>query len=249
MEQLFKNGKGFIPACDVSELEKLEDVAFATLQVPGIKALKIGLELVIPFGLIEAVRSVERVRHTYKLGLDVPIIYDHQKGGTDIPELGAKFAKAVKRSGADAIILFPFGGAKTEREWIKACEGEGLKVLVGGHMTQAEFLESEGGFIGDLSPERMFRIALELGVSDFILPGNKVPFVEKYRKIFQEYWSDGSYSISAPGFIKQGGIISEAGAVAGPVWNAIIGDKIYNAGRLTDMTAAAKMFTSQILAT
>jgi len=35
------------------------------------------------------------------------------------------------------------------------------RVLVGGHMTQPEFLVSEGGFIADDAPERIFKIAIE----------------------------------------------------------------------------------------
>ena len=103
MQKLIKQQKSVIPACDVSDLQKLGELVEATASVSGIGAYKVGLELVIPFGLG---RVAEAIRKYSQL----PIIYDHQKGGTDIPDLGPKFAKAVKSAGADAVILFPFGG-------------------------------------------------------------------------------------------------------------------------------------------
>jgi len=78
MQKLIEQQKSVIPACDVAELEKLEELATATADVPGIGALKVGLELVIPFGLKQVVQTVRK--HS-----QMPIIYDHQKGGTDIP--------------------------------------------------------------------------------------------------------------------------------------------------------------------
>ncbi len=239
MEKLISLQKSVVPACDVPTIEKLQDLAIATRKVDGIGGYKVGLELVIQFGLEEVVNKIRD--HS-----ELPIIYDHQKGGTDIPELGVKFAKAVKSAGADAVILFPFGGAETEKEWIKACQGEGLMVLVGGHMTQKKFLVSEGGFIGDLSPEKMYTIAAENGVTHFVVPGNKVDFVLKYRQLVEGVLGAGNFTLFAPGFISQGGDISETGKVAGENWHAIVGGAIYNAGDVEQMREAAIKVTSQI---
>ncbi len=178
-----------------------------------------------------------------------PIIYDHQKGGTDIPELGEKFAKAVKNAGVNAAILFPFGGAATEREWIKVCKAEGLTVLVGGHMTQKEFLVSEGGFIDDSAPECMYNIAAFNGITDFVVPGNKVEFVAKYREQLEIILGPDNFTLYAPGFISQGGEIAKAGQLAGNNWHAIVGGAIYNAGTMNDMRRAALTVTSQIIQT
>lgn len=239
MEKLISSQKSVIPACDVPTIEKLQELAIATRKVDGIGGYKVGLELVIRFGLEEVVKKIRD--HSQS-----PIIYDHQKGGTDIPDLGAKFAKAVKSSGADAVILFPFGGAKTEKEWIKACRSEGLVVLVGGHMTQPEFLMNEGGFIGDISPEKIYAIAVENGVTNFVVPGNKVEFVLKYRKLLDDLLGEGNFCLYAPGFISQGGDISETGKVAGENWHAIVGSAIYNAEGVSGMREAALKVTSQI---
>jgi len=176
----------------------------------------------------------------------LPIIYDHQKGGTDIPDLGPKFAKAVKSSGADAVILFPFGGGATAEAWIKSCQEEGLVVLVGGHMTQPKFLENEGGFIADFGPEAIYRLAAEKGVTNFVVPGNKTDYVLKYRQLLEEVLGVDNFILYAPGFISQGGDISETGKVAGSNWHAIVGSAIYKKEGIEAMRQAALEVTSQI---
>lgn len=239
MRNLISYERSVIPACDVSSLEALADVVIATHVVNGIGAYKVGAELVIPFGLPTVVNAVRR--HT-----DLPVIYDHQKGGTDIPELGPKFAKQIKAAGADAFILFPFGGKVTEETWIKACQDIGLHVLVGGHMTQKGFLVNEDGFI--LDPPKIYRIAAQNGVLDFVVPGNKPEFVKQYREQLEELLGVGNFTLYAPGFITQGGDISEAGKVAGKKWHAIVGSAIYKAGGVEEMYAAAQKCTAQIRA-
>ena len=239
MVELIAQQKSVIPACDVATLEKLGKLASATSGILGIGGYKVGLELAIRFGLEAVVKTIREHNH-------LPVIYDHQKGGTDIPGLGAKFAQAVKSSGADAVILFPFGGAVTERNWIKDCQGEGLVVLVGGHMTQPEFLESEGGFIADSGPGRIYRIAAENGVTNFVVPGNKTEFVLEYRQLLDGLLGEGKFTLFAPGFISQGGDISETGKVAGENWHAIVGSAIYKPEGVEEMRKAALAVTSQI---
>jgi len=240
MGRLISLDKSVIPACDVADLIKLAELAEATANVPGIGGYKVGLELVIPFGLDEVVKTVRKYT-------SLPIIYDHQKGGTDIPELGTKFAKAVKGSGVDAVILFPFGGAATEEAWIKACQDAGLTVLVGGHMTQAKFLDNEGGFISFNAPELIYQLAAKNSVTDFVVPGNKTPFVLQYRQVLNKALGEGKFTLYAPGFISQGGDITETGKVAGGNWHAIVGVAIYNNEGIDAMRQAAIKVTSQIV--
>lgn len=239
MGALIAESRSVIPACDVPSLIKLSEIAEATKGVPGIGAFKVGLELVIPWSLGKVVETIRR--HS-----DLPVIYDHQKGGTDIPELGPKFAKAVKNSGADAAILFPFGGAVTERMWIEACLAEGLTVLVGGHMTQKEFLETEGGFISDMGPGKIYEIAVSMGVTDFVVPGNKPETVAHYRKLLSRLHQDNGFTLYAPGFITQGGDIAETGQMAGPSWHAIVGSALYNEPNVGAMHQKALSLTKQI---
>ena len=238
MEKLIVQQKSIIPACDVASQAKLKEIAIATSDIPGIGAYKVGLRL----GLRGLKRAVTIIR---KYG-DLPIIYDHQKGGTDIPDLGVEFAQDLKSFGVGAAILFPFGGAATERKWIEACQDAGLIVLVGGHMTQPEFLESEGGFIADSAPERIYATAVENGVTNFVVPGNKVEFVVKYRQLLERLLGKGNFTLYAPGFIKQGGSISETGDAAGENWHAIVGSALYKQEGVENIRLAALELTSQI---
>jgi len=218
--KLISTKRSIVIACDLASITEFERLVNETTGLPGVGGYKIGLLLTLKHGL-ERVVSVARSRS------DLPLIYDHQKGGTDIPEMGPAFAKACRAAGVDAVILFPLSGPKTEYEWVRACQGEGLKVLVGGHMTHHQFLSSEGGYLVDDAPIRILDIAVELGVTDFVIPGNKLSSVLAYKKLLDA--KSAAYVFYAPGFITQGGEISECGQVAGENWHAIVGSAIYRA--------------------
>ena len=236
MGRLIKENRAVVVAADVKRIEDLEELVRETCEVEGIGGYKVGAILALRYGLTEIVNKIREYT-------SLPIIYDHQKAGTDIPQLGEKFAEVVAESGVDGIILFPFGGAATEREWIRACQDAGLVVLVGGHMTQKEFLAWEGGFIADGAPKRMYEIAAEWKVRDFVVPGNKIEFVRLYRKLLERKLGKGNFALWAPGFIAQGGVITKYALAAGPIWRAIVGSAIYKA---KDKKKAAQIVTSQI---
>lgn len=234
MRPIINLKRSVIPACDIATEPELEQLIKETCDIPGIGGYKIGLQLTIVYGLKYLVSIVRK--HT-----NLPVIYDHQKAGNDIPELGRNFSSACRAAGVDAVILFPFAGALTEREWIKACQDNELGVIVGGHMTQKNFLQSEGGVISDDGPQRIYKVAVEFGVKDFVVPGNKPEFVMKYRNLFESLGI--SYTLYAPGFVAQGGTITECGKVAGESWHAIVGSAIYAA---KDIKEAARILTHQL---
>ena len=242
MSKLIQLPKSIIPACDVDSLSKLKEIVKGTFEVPGISGYKIGAELALTFGLArveDTIRAIDSVK---------PIIYDHQKGATDTPEFGAKFARTLKSGGVDAAILFPFGGRVTEEAWIKACQDQDLIVLVGGEMTQDGFLENDGGFVTDSAPKQIYERAMELGVTDFVVPGNKPDSVLAYRSLFTEALGMGNFTLFAPGFISQGGDISEIGKVAGDNWHAFVGDALYNQDGEQAIREIATRLTAQIAA-
>jgi orotidine-5'-phosphate decarboxylase len=236
MKNLIKEKRAVIVAADVISIEALEELIKETHEVKGIGGYKIGAILAMRYGLVQIVNTIRRYT-------SLPIIYDHQKAGTDIPQLGEKFAEVIAESGVDAVILFPFGGAATEREWIRACQDAGLMVLVGGHMTQKEFLASEGGFIADGAPAKIYEIATRFKVRDFVVPGNKIEFVQLYRKLLEKKLGKGNFALWAPGFIREGGVITEYALAAGPIWRAIVGSAIYKA---KDKRKAAEIITSNL---
>lgn len=240
-ERLISRNKSVIVAADV-KAEQLSSLVEATYPVMGIGGYKVGLSLGLGIGLSE---TVNKVREFTKL----PIIYDHQKAGNDIPEMDKEFADVCRKSGVDAVILFPFSSPVTEERWIKAAQDSGLTVLVGGHMTVPKFLESEGGFIANSAPERIYTIAAENGVRDFVVPGNKVNFVEKYYQVLKDILGPDNFTLYAPGFIAQGGIISETGKAAGNKFHAIVGSAIYGKNEVRtveQMHQAAEEVTAQI---
>lgn len=228
--------RSVIPACDVGDLDVFEKIVRETSDIEGIGGYKIGLELVAPFGLLEVVGRGREYT-------DKPFIYDHQKAGNDIPELGVKFAEGLRKAGVESAILFPFSSPVTQSEWTKACQDAGLTVIVGGHMTHQQFLESEGGYIADSAPERIYRLGAQMGVRDFVVPGNKVESVNKYRELLEEILGESNFTLYAPGFIAQGGVIADAGKAAGRNWHAIVGSGIY---RAQNMREAAQQMVSQI---
>lgn len=210
--------KSIIPSCDVSDLGKLKNLVKETCSVEGIGAYKIGLELCLPYGIPSVIDTIRKQTN-------LSIIYDHQKAATDIPDLGGKFAKAVK--GVDAVILFPFTGPETEKAWIKACRKEKLGVIVGGEMTHKGFLESEGGFISEKEAIKIYETAANEKINDYVVPGNKPEKIKMYKAFLETRGIKPVFY--SPGLIAQGGDITESAKAAGERWHAIVGRALYDA--------------------
>jgi orotidine-5'-phosphate decarboxylase len=218
MRSLISLPRTIIPACDV-ELDKFEQLIEATADVEKIGAYKIGFSLALTYGLPKIVEIVRK--YTTK-----PIIYDHQKAATDIPDTGSIFAKVVVDAGVNAIILFPQAGPVTLRAWFQSADKLGLHVIVGGRMTHDAYVASEGGYITDEGAERIYIDAARLGVTDFVVPGNQPEFIRHIRGVLGSTIKEPVFY--APGFIAQKGQISEAAKAAGPRWHAIVGRAIYD---------------------
>ena len=133
--------KGVIVACDVSDSNTLLDVVKATSSVRGVAGYKLGFQLSLRCSLPFLVESIRREAPSAQ------IIYDHQKAGNDIPDMGVRFAEACKAAGVDSVILFPLAGPVTQEAWTKACQDAGLKVIVGGNMTHKKFVTTDGGYV------------------------------------------------------------------------------------------------------
>lgn len=235
-QRIIEAGRSVIPACDIATIEQFEALVQQTADIPGIGGYKVGFELGLGYGLPRVVEVARK--HTQK-----PIIYDHQKAATDIPDTGKNFAQVMKRAGIDTVILFPQAGPETERAWIYHALDQGLKVIVGGRMTHAGYAVSEGGFITDEGALEMYRIAARAGVTDFVVPGNKPEVIQQVRQMIEaEGVSPIFYS---PGFVAQGGKIADTTKIAGNRWHAIVGRGIY---LTSDFRKAATEHTSQLTA-
>ncbi len=227
MKSIIALKKSIIPSCDVDTLDKLRRIIKETFQIEGIGGYKIGFEICLLYGMPKV---VEEIRHFTAL----PIIYDHQKAGTDIPEMGKRFVQTCKS--VDAIILFPQAGPTTERAWIRAARDEGLGVIVGGEMTHHGYLFSEGGFLRTEAPFEMYRIAAEEGVCDFVVPGNKPEKISLYKNVIMQCGVQQPVFYS-PGFISQGGLVKDAVIAAGENYHPIVGRAIYDAKNIAEVTA------------
>ncbi len=233
-QKIIGTDRSVIPACDVSSLEEFEKLVKETATVAKIGGYKIGFELGLGYGLERVVEAARK--HT-----DKPVIYDHQKAGTDIPDTGKNFAEVCKKAGVDAVILFPQAGPETERAWIYHALDKGLNVIVGGRMTHPAYAVSEGGFITDEGALDMYRIAARAGITNFVVPGNKPEVIKQIRSVIETEGVNPTFY--APGFIAQCGSISDAAKVAGDRFHGIVGRGIYQAA---DKKQAALEHTSQI---
>jgi len=233
-QKIIIRDRSVIPACDVETLEQFEELVKQTADVEGIGGYKIGFELGLGFGLSTVVAAARK--HS-----DKPIIYDHQKAGTDIPDTGKNYARVMKKAGVDAVIFFPQSGPETERAWIYHALDNGLNVIIGGRMTHPAYSVSEGGFITDEGALDMYRIAAKAGVNNFVVPGNKPDIIGQVKEVVEA--EEVSPIFYAPGFIAQGGKIEAAAKVAGDRFHGIVGRGIYQA---KDMHAAAVEHTSQL---
>jgi len=158
-----------------------------------------------------------------------------------IPDTGKNFAEVCKKAEVDAVIIFPQSGPETERAWLYHALDKGLKIIVGGRMTHSAYTVSEGGFITDEGALEMYRIAARIGINNFVVPGNKPEIIEQIRGVVEAEGVDPIFY--APGFIAQGGNISEAAKAAGERFHGIVGRGIYQA---VDKKAAAIEHTSQL---
>lgn len=233
MDKLIDLDRSIIPACDV-RLREFEKIVRETADIPQIGAYKIGAILAVSEGLKKVVELARKYT-------DKPLIYDHQKAGTDIPETGAAFAATLRDCGIDAVILFPLSGPKTQEAWTLAAQEAELHVIIGSYMTHDRFLRSDGGYIDDAAIEKILVIAATQGVSNFVAPGNKPEGIKNLRQILSRAGVDPVFY--APGFVTQGGTITAAGAAAGPHWHAIIGRALYEAD---DIRQAALEFAASV---
>jgi orotidine-5'-phosphate decarboxylase len=227
--------KSIVVACDFISMGDLEKVVAITCNLDSIGGYKIGFGLALKYGIPSVVAAVRK--YTAK-----PVMYDHQKGGTDVPHTGALFSDVLAESGVDYAIIFPFAGPSTETAWIEALTKKGVIPVVGAVMTIPDFLKEVGGYIDGGSASRIFEIAASLGVKDFVLPGNKLDIASECKRQIDRLVSSPTYYL--PGLGAQGGDIRSCVRIMGENWHAIVGRSIYGA---KDIRGAALSLSKELL--
>jgi len=237
---IINKDRSIIPACDVS-FDRFKEIVKKTADMELIGGYKVGISF-LDVGL----KAVVDVVRQY---CEKPVIYDHQKAGTDIPDKTPdEFMDSMVRAGIDAVILFPQAGPVSAYEWIRAAQERKLGVIVGGEMTHPRYLAGDTnpgkkdydkvfselgikkqltGFIRKDAPDEIYEIAARMGVTDFVVPGNKPDRIRYYKKLIEDCGV--SPVFYSPGLVAQGGSISDGAKAAGKRWHAIVGRGITQA--------------------
>jgi orotidine-5'-phosphate decarboxylase len=161
----FRATHGIVPALDPAELDAIKRVIEVTTRIAGVVAYKLGLTATLRLGLPLAVRELRSVT-------DLPLIYDHQKAGPDVPDMAAKFSRICRESGVDGLILFPTAGPQAVKEFAGGALREGLLPIVGGDLPLPDYNVSGGGYVADDALPRIVAAAAALGVDHFVFPAN-----------------------------------------------------------------------------
>lgn len=216
---LFGSRCGIIVSCDVHELEDLRTIIRDTCHVRGVVGYKLGAMIATGFGLPTAVENVRSVT-------DLPVLYDHQKFGTDIPEwCSSAVEKVLAPAGIQGLIIFAHSGPETLRSCIKACFSFGIVPIVGGVMTHKMYLIKDGGYIGNDSPTKMYAEAARMGTEYFVVPGNQPLTMTEYVDRISKVVSSPKFLF--PGIGTQGGDLRTAFEAAGQhAAYAIVGRQI-----------------------
>jgi len=203
-----------ILACD----QPLADFRRLLKSCQGIGSFKIGAALALECGLKNIVTII-------KSETGKPVIYDHQKAGSDVPQTSERFMDVMKDSGVDSVILFPQAGPKTFQAWVAAAKARQLNVIAGGLMTHDGYVASDNGYIQDAAVIDIYSQAATMGVKSIVVPGNRPEQAKTICKIYEDC-ADQKPILYIPGY--------EYHQIIDPIpsndyeFHLIIGRKIFN---------------------
>jgi orotidine-5'-phosphate decarboxylase len=213
--------RGIVLAADVTSLEELRGLVALAASHEQVVGVKVGATLALRHGLPAVIAEIRGAGSLWA-------IYDHQKAGSDIPDLGMPFCRACAEAGADAVIIFPHAGPRTLKAFVSAAQALQLRPIVGLAMTHPAYFVSEGGYMADESAKEACSLAVEMGVREFVVPGTKPALLEAL--IAGPLALVDRPSLFMPGFGRQGGTIRAIGAMTRRMnFFPIVGSAVYAA--------------------
>ncbi len=227
---------GILIALDMESLDQMRKVVEQTGGVAGVVGYKVGLTATLRLGLGNAVGRLRECT-------DLPLIYDHQKAGPDVPDMAPKFSTTCKEAGVDGVILFPVAGPRAVVAFAGSAYRNRLLPIVGGDLPFPDYNASGGGYVIDDALDRIFHKAIEIGVDHFVIPGNTPDKVRHHAHWLVEKIERPCLFI--PGIGALGGSIADAFAAA-PGCNAyaVVGRAVYDAA---DPAEAARRLAGEAL--
>lgn len=227
---------GILLALDMESLDEMTRIVERTTHIEGVVGYKLGLTATLRLGLGGAVRHLRAVT-------DLPLVYDHQKAGPDVPDMAAKFASTCREAGVDAVILFPIAGPRAVTEFAGHAYKQRLLPIVGGDLPFTDYNASGGGYVIDDALDKIFHKAIEIGVDHFVIPANTPDKVRYHARWLVEKLE--RPCLFLPGIGALGGSIADTfSAAPGCSVCAVIGRAIYAAA---DPVKAARKLAAEAL--
>jgi orotidine-5'-phosphate decarboxylase len=175
MANALKGDMGIVPALDIDSHEHLELVVRETSKREGVAGYKLGLTSVLRFGLQESVRRLRDLT-------DLPVIYDHQKAGPDMPDMAVRYTAMCKEADVDGLILFPVAGPTAVDSFVGEAVRAGLTPLVGGEIPVPDYGVSGGGYMIDDALDRILVRAVHNKADHFVLPAHDPVKIARWSK-------------------------------------------------------------------
>ncbi|WP_322516117.1 hypothetical protein SR870_00570 [Rhodopseudomonas palustris] len=233
MAKLLEGAMGIVPALDIDSHEQLEFVVRETSKREGVAGYKLGLTSVMRFGLKESMRRLRDLT-------DLPILYDHQKAGPDMPDMAVKYTAMCKDADVDGLILFPVAGPTAVDGFVGEAIRANIVAVVGGEIPVPDYGVSGGGYMLDDALDRILVRAVANKADHFVLPAHDLGKIGRWST-----WI--AANVTSPvvlltGFGALGGSIetSFAASAVCPRRFAIVGRLITGATSPGD--AAARMY-------
>lgn len=210
---------GIIPALDVGKEQALDLVEKLNEVSKLLSGLKVGSLLVYENG-INIIQEIKDL-------IDMPIIFDGQKFGTDIPDIAAEQVELLASAGADQIIACPMGaGPETLKAFTEACFANQVTPVCVIEMTHPQ----ANAYLQVFVAGRILTDAIEFGIRNFVYPATKPTTLQTHKIIMSDNLAGTQEDITlkATGFKVQGGSLPRLRDLG--VTEFIVGRAIYEAG-------------------